>query len=339
MLAAGKGTRMRSSRPKCLHEAAGRTLVGHVVAACMPLVDEGAGLWVVVSAGPEGSAVAAAAAPATPVVQTAQRGTGDALAAVLPSLPERGTVVVLNGDMPLVPTALVREVVATHCGQGAGGTLVSVRMPDPTGYGRVLREADGRFSRVVEHADAGERERQVDEINVGVYAFDLAVLRDAIGGLRADNAQGEVYLPDLFPLVRAAGRPVAVVVAADPGQVAGVNTQAELAAAADALMRRHLRTLGGEGVRLASLEAVRVDVTAGVARGAWLGAGSEVQGASRIDAGASLDGALVGDAWVRAGARLGPGTRIGPVSNTAQGVDASGAKPVGTAHPSAPLPG
>lgn len=322
ILAAGKGTRMRSPLPKVLHLAAGRTLVGHVAAACAPLAERGAGLFVVVAQGDEGQAVAAAVPWAEPIVQAEQRGTGHALATALARLSPQGTVVVLNGDMPLVTADLVETLLDSHLARDSAASLVSAVAADPAGLGRVVRDGAGAFVRVVEEADASEAERRICEINAGLYAFDLGRLHRAIGRLGADNAQGEMYLPDLFPLFMAEAGAVGVVAAPDWETVAGVNTQGELARAAAALFRRRARRLGQEGVAIEAIDGVRVEAGATVEAGAVLGVGTLIGAASTVRRGARVSDARVERARIASGSVVRAGTWIAPP----QGGAGSGAK-------------
>jgi bifunctional UDP-N-acetylglucosamine pyrophosphorylase/glucosamine-1-phosphate N-acetyltransferase len=305
ILAAGKGTRMKSDLPKALHDIAGRPLVGHVCAACLPLAREGARLRVVVGAGPDGERVAAAARPAEPVVQPEQHGTGHAVALAIEGLGAEGTLWVLNGDTPLVPTELLRRLGQEVEERGAAAALVSAEVARPTGFGRVVRDRAGAFAAVVEERDATPEERAIREINAGPYAFDLAALRAVIGRLGRVNAQGEVYLTDAFGLLARAGRRVGVVRADDAASVLGINSQDELAAAADAYHARRLVELGRSGVVLDGARGVRVDAPARVLPGARLGAAVEILGQSVVRGSAVVEsGARLRDTLVREGARV-----------------------------------
>ncbi|MDT4912464.1 MAG: bifunctional UDP-N-acetylglucosamine pyrophosphorylase / glucosamine-phosphate N-acetyltransferase [Pseudonocardiales bacterium] len=233
VLAAGEGTRMKSrALPKVLHGFAGRSLLGHVLAAGEGL---GANKTVVVVGHrrDEVTAHLTEIAPAAePVVQAEQNGTGHAVRLALEAVPAdaAGTVVVLPGDTPLLTGATLAALVAEHQSSGAAVTLLTSVVDDPTGYGRVLRGADGGVTRVVEHKDASAEERQVAEIATSVYAFDHALLRVAVNDLSRDNAQGEEYLPDVVGILADAGHAIAAVIA-PAGETAGVNDRVQLAAA------------------------------------------------------------------------------------------------------------
>jgi bifunctional UDP-N-acetylglucosamine pyrophosphorylase / glucosamine-1-phosphate N-acetyltransferase len=326
VLAAGKGTRMKSDLPKVLHEIGGRTLVGHVVAACLPLVADGARLRVVVGAGPEGERVARAAHPAEAVVQAEQRGTGHAVRLALEGLGREGTLWVLNGDTPLVPPALLRRL-GEAIAEGAAAALVSAQVDDPRGLGRVVRDGAGAFVRVVEERDASPRERAIREVNAAPYAFDLAALWGVIDAIEAHNAQGELYLTDAFALLMAGGGRVAVVQAEDAESVQGINTQAELARAAETYFAHRADDLGRSGVALEAGSGVRVDATAEVRPGAALGTASAVLGQSLVGAGARIDSAArIRDTLVRDGARVGAGAWIDDGAAGPQGHTAAEAK-------------
>ena len=236
VLAAGEGTRMKSTTPKVLHPVGGRTLVGHVLAAAGTLDPQH--LVVVVGHGrDEVEAHLAEVAPdAVVVFQEQQDGTGHAVRVALEGLGDAdlgsGPVVVVAGDTPLLTGATLTSLVAAHTDAGAVSTVLTAVVDDPTGYGRVLRDpASGLVTGIVEQKDADDAQRAVREINSGVYAFDAAALRDALGRLTTDNAQGEEYLTDVLGLHVAAGLVVAAVVTPDADEILGVNDRVQLAAA------------------------------------------------------------------------------------------------------------
>ena len=218
--------------PKVLHGFAGRSLLGHVLAATRGL----AARHTVVVIGHRRDAVRehiATIAPwAIPVVQDEQHGTGHAVRVALGTVPpdEPGTVVVVPGDAPLLTASTLSALVAEHERAGAAATVLSSIADDPTGYGRVVRDAEGGVARIVEHKDASASERAITEVAASVYAFDHALLRDAVGRLSKANSQGEEYLPDVVSILVAAGRPVCAVVAPHD-ETAGVNDRVQLAAA------------------------------------------------------------------------------------------------------------
>src|ERR687885_1321024 len=205
ILAAGLGTRMRSRTAKVLHQLGGRPLLPPVCRPAAALVREGRPVHVVV--GHQAEEVQAAveaelgAGRAVFIAQIEQRGTGDAVAAARAALADaNSTLLVLSGDVPLVRPETLGALIhqhRTHRGHGATCTLLSVRLDDPTGYGRVVRDAEGRFERIVEQKDATPEERQINEINAGIYCFETRLLFPALERVRPENAQGEFYLTDV----------------------------------------------------------------------------------------------------------------------------------------------
>jgi len=249
VLAAGKGTRMRSALPKVLHRAAGLPLIEWVVRAARAMRPQ----TITVVLGHEADQVRewfAAADDVRFVIQEPQLGTGHALLQAERALGgRRGTVLLLSGDAPLVTRGSLERLVARRRELGASVVVATADLPDPTGYGRVIRE-DGALARIVEDRDATPAERAVTEINSGVYAFALASLFDALRGLGTSNAQGEYYLPELVAVHRRAGRVVAADRLADADEIRGINTRAELAAVGRLLHDRINAGLMAGGVTL-----------------------------------------------------------------------------------------
>ncbi len=343
VLAAGEGTRMRSATtPKVLHSLGGRTMLGHVVSAARGLRPE----HLVVVVGHERERVTAALAELDPearaVVQEQQNGTGHAVRVALEALSAQvgrlsGTVVVVPGDAPLLTTATLQGLVRRHTEQGAATTLLTAVLDDPTGYGRVVRDADGAVTAVVEHKDADAATRAVREVATSVYAFDAAALAEALGALTTDNAQGEEYLTDVVGLHRRAGRGVAASVAGAAGEAMGVNDRVQLSQAARLLRDRLVAGHQLAGVTVVDPLTTWVDVDVELSPDVVLEPGCQLQGATRVAAAAvvgpdtTLTDCEVGEgarvvrthatgAVVGAGAEVGPftylrpGTRLGPSS-------------------------
>jgi bifunctional UDP-N-acetylglucosamine pyrophosphorylase/glucosamine-1-phosphate N-acetyltransferase len=323
VLAAGEGTRMKSrARPKVLHGFAGRTMLEHVLAACAPL---GAQRTVVVVGHrrEEVSAHLAEIAPdAVPVVQEEQNGTGHAVRLALETLDagENGTVVVVPGDAPLLTPATLRALVDAH-GDAAATLLTSV-LPDPTGYGRVVRTADGSVARVVEQKDATDEERRIVEVATSVYAFDHGLLRDAVTRLSTDNAQGEEYLTDVVGIFAADGRRISAVVA-PAEETAGVNDRVQLATAHRVYNARLLEAHMRAGVTVVDPPSTWVDAAVEIEPDAVLWPGTDLRGTTRIGEGAevgpqtSLVDTVVGprtriERCVATEARIGADVTIGP---------------------------
>src|SRR4051794_14791282 len=216
VLAAGEGKRMKSSLPKVLHPVLGRTLLGHVLAAAAPA---GATDTVVVvgHGSDQVTAHLAEIAPrATTVLQAQQLGTGHAArVAMEASGTSGGTVLIINGDVPLLRARTIVDLLETHEAAGAAATMLTAEVADPTGLGRIVRDAAGGVAAIVEERDATAAERAIAEINAGVYAFDAALLAVALTKLTAQNAQGEEYLTDVVRLFVDAGHPVGALRAAD----------------------------------------------------------------------------------------------------------------------------
>jgi bifunctional UDP-N-acetylglucosamine pyrophosphorylase/glucosamine-1-phosphate N-acetyltransferase len=354
IMAAGKGTRMKSARPKVLHRLAGRALLDHVLAAVAPLD----ATRTVVITGHGADAVERAIAGPSPgpifARQEPQRGTGHAVQQAVPQLGDEGTVLILNGDTPLIATATAQALAAA-----SGGTrlaLLTATLDDPTGYGRILRDAQGRVQGIVEQKDATPRQRDVREVYTGVMAAPAAWLKRAVMALTDDNAQREYYLTDL---VAAAVRDGLEVVSAQPAdviEVLGVNSPAQLADLERRLQRQRAQALMDAGVRLADPSRLdvrgelacaadveidvgcvfegRVVLGEGVSIGAHcvlrdceVGAGTEVQPFCHLDGAMVGAGARIGPyARLRPGADLGPEVHIGNFVEVKNATLAAGAK-------------
>ncbi|MCW2951110.1 MAG: UDP-N-acetylglucosamine pyrophosphorylase [Conexibacter sp.] len=291
ILAAGQGTRMRSSTPKLLHPLCGRPLLAWTLAAARAA---GAAKVVVVG-GPD-----RALAPGLPpdvvlAVQEHPRGTADAVAAAAAEIDREQPVIVLNGDVPLVTAAALRELADAHTAAAAAATMLTMVLADPAGYGRVVRGADGSVERVVETKKAGDAtplELEIREVNGGVYAFHGGDLLDALAEVRPDNAQGELYLPDVLPLLRARGRIVAAHVVDDPALALGVNDRGDLAAVAAIAQGRIHELHLAAGVTIVDPGSTVID------------AGVEIGPDTVIAPFSSLLGAT----------SVGPGSQVGPLT-------------------------
>jgi bifunctional UDP-N-acetylglucosamine pyrophosphorylase/glucosamine-1-phosphate N-acetyltransferase len=227
VLAAGQGTRMKSDRPKVLHEMSGAPLLAHVLAALDRL---GVGRTMVVI-GYQADRVRAAFPDADVlwVLQSEQRGTGHAVMMAGPALEDfEGTLLVVCGDTPLLRAATLEALLARHREEAAAVTVLTTRVPDPTGYGRMVRDAQGRVMGIVEERDASPEQKQIDEINSAVYAFEYPALEVALSRLSAHNAQGEYYLTDTVRLLLEAGHKVAAWCAPDYRELLGINTLDQL---------------------------------------------------------------------------------------------------------------
>ena len=324
VLAAGEGTRMKSSVPKVLHELAGRTLIGHAVAAAEALQPDH--LVVVIGHGRELVAehLQATAPAATIAVQDRQLGTGHAVACALEALPDlEGVVVVTYGDVPLLSPDTVTDLVARHVDDGNAVTVLTAEVTDPTGYGRIVRDSAGGVLGIVEQKDATPDVLEIHEINSGIYAFDAAALRTFLARLTTDNAQGELYLTDVLGMARTDGRRVGAHRIADSWQTEGVNDRVQLAAVYRELNRRVLERWMRAGVTVLDPATTWVDVTVRLGRDVVLRPGVQLHGATTVDDGAEIgpDSTLL-DCAVGArasvvrthakGAEIGPECTVGP---------------------------
>jgi bifunctional UDP-N-acetylglucosamine pyrophosphorylase/glucosamine-1-phosphate N-acetyltransferase len=227
VLAAGQGTRMNSDLAKVLHPMAGKPLLGHVLQC---LDDLGAGrVVVVIGHQRERVREAFAGTEVEWAVQAEQRGTGHAALMAGPAFEGfEGTLLVVCGDTPLLRASTLHELLEGHAQSRCSATVLSMRLPDPTGYGRILRAANGDLVGIVEERDADPEQKRIDEVNSGIYVFSYPALERALGSLTANNAQGEYYLTDTMNLIRASGRRVAVVCAPDYRELLGINTPEQL---------------------------------------------------------------------------------------------------------------
>ncbi|WP_405582455.1 bifunctional UDP-N-acetylglucosamine diphosphorylase/glucosamine-1-phosphate N-acetyltransferase GlmU [Streptomyces sp. NBC_01190] len=340
ILAAGEGTRMKSATPKVLHTLCGRSLVGHVVAASRAL--EPAHLVVVVGHAREQVAghLAGLDPAALTAVQHEQNGTGHAVRIGLDELTGQGvaldgTVVVTYGDTPLLTAETLATLVSAHESDGNAVTVLTAQVPDPTGYGRIIRGAGGDVTAIVEQKDATETQRSIAEINSGVYAYDARLLAESLGKITTDNSQGEEYLTDTLAILREAGHRVGAFVAADHREIAGVNNRVQLAEARRVLNDRLLVRAMLDGATIVDPASTWVDIGVTFAPDALVHPNTQLLGATSLAEGAEVgpnctltdtavgagarvsntvaDQAEVGDqATVGPYAYLRPGTRLGP---------------------------
>ena len=330
ILAAGKGTRMRSAIPKVLHKLAGKPLLEHVVATARKLSPTK--IHVVVGHGSEQVSAAVSGDDVTCHKQQNQLGTGHAVAQALPQCDPASTVLILFGDVPLMSAKTLRNLLASTTD---APSVLAAHIPDPTGYGRVIRDAHQRFVEIVEEKDASEEQRAVQEVNTGVIAAPASLLTTLLSRVNNQNAQAEYYLPDVLGIAREDGMTVNVVVSEDPAEILGVNNRLQLEELerilqqrlAEKLLldgvavsdRRRLDIRGeltcGEGVSIDINVLLEGDVTLGdnvtigancVIRDAAIGANTVIQPFSHIER------AVIGtDCFIGPYARLRPGTDLG----------------------------
>ncbi|BBX06238.1 bifunctional UDP-N-acetylglucosamine diphosphorylase/glucosamine-1-phosphate N-acetyltransferase GlmU [Mycolicibacterium aichiense] len=288
VLAAGAGTRMRSDTPKVLHTLGGRSMLAHTLHAIANL--KPSHIVVVVGHGRDqvGAEVSRVNSEAVTVVQEEQLGTGHAVSVGLSGLPDdfAGTVIVTTADVPLLDSDTLMSLTDTH--GGAGVTVVTTTVADPTGYGRIMRDADGAVTAIVEHADADDDQRAVAEINSGIYAFEAAALRSALTRLRTDNAQGELYLTDVIALIRADGHVVRAQHIADHALVSGINDRVQLAALGAELNRRIVERHQRAGVTITDPATTWIDVDVEIGPDTVIAPGTQLLGATSIGSGCTI---------------------------------------------------
>jgi bifunctional UDP-N-acetylglucosamine pyrophosphorylase / glucosamine-1-phosphate N-acetyltransferase len=297
VLAAGEGTRMRTTLPKMLNEVCGRAMLGHVLAAAAELNPERLIIVVRDARGQVAQYAAEHYPQASLVVQERNEswGTGHAVRTVIETVGViHGTVLVIFSDTPLLRGRTLATLVAEHEASGAAVTVLTAQAPDPAGYGRIIRDATGQVTGIVEEADASDEERAVTEISSGMFAFDGELLADAVKRIPTANAAGEEYLTEVPAVLRADGHPVGSALCEDFDEVQGVNNQAQLARARRVLNERLLAHWMAAGVTIMDPASTWIEVNVTLGPGA------------RIAPGTQLEGHTV----VGAGARIGPGCQL-----------------------------
>jgi bifunctional UDP-N-acetylglucosamine pyrophosphorylase / glucosamine-1-phosphate N-acetyltransferase len=326
ILGAGKGTRMKSDLPKVLHRVAGIPLIEHV----LRLAEAVGAASVTVVVGHQADLVRDALAKRPGLrfaLQEPQLGTGHALLQAEPMLGrERGTVILLSGDVPLLREATVQRLAGRHEASGAAATVLTAEVEVPDGYGRIVRDG-GRIAEIVEHRDATPAQRAIREINSGIYAFDLAGLFEALWDVGSANAQREYYLPDLVKIYRARGRVVETSTVADAREILGVNSRKELAELADILKGRTNDAWMEAGVTIVDPPTAFIgpDVVIGadtvIHPGVYLegrtriGARCEIHSGVRIVDSTVEDGVVLNNFCVITNSRISSGARIGPFAH------------------------
>src|SRR3990167_1249263 len=344
VLAAGKGTRLKSGRAKVLHQAGGLPLIAQVLRSLTPLTRGSrastAGVWVVV--GHQADAVRAAAEPFAvgTVVQRPQLGTGHAVAQALKVLPRgRARPLVLPGDAPLIRPETLQALVRAHAEQGAAATVLTAELEEPRGYGRIVRDASGGVEAIVEQGALPPEQAGLREVNSGTYVFNRAKLAGVLGKLGRDNVHREYYLTDAIKLLRQGGESVAAHLAREADEILGVNTPAELARVDTVLRWRKAEALMAAGVTLYQPETQAIDPDVAIGPDTIVERGVELRGATRLGRrchiGASsilvnavlADGVSVGPfAHLRDGADIRAGARIGNYVEVKKSVVGEGAK-------------
>ena len=338
VLAAGKGTRMKSQVPKVLHRINGLTLIERVLQTSAHLAPDSTTLVIGHGADRVQTSLADSKQKLQFVVQEKQLGTGHALLQTAPLLRGKtGTLVLLSGDVPLLTPATLDALVATHSGAGAAATVITAKIARPFGYGRIVRTA-GRISKIVEEKDASPAQRAITEINSGIYALDLSVLFDALDKIGTANKQGEYYLPDLIAIFRKQRRAVTTWTVERAEEIRGINSRAELAEVTTMVRQQKNEELMAAGVTLIDPATTYVDsdVVVGpdtvlhpcvILEGSTkIGAACEIHAGARIvnstigDRVCVRNHTVVADSTVAAGSSLGPFAHIRPGSAVGEDV-------------------
>ena len=333
VLAAGKGTRLKSDMAKVLHRAGGRSLVEHVVRACQTLKPA----EIVVIVGHQAEQVTAAVEPldAKAVVQNPQRGTGHAVQVARKAIRRSAKyLLVVPGDAPLLKAATLIALVETHRKENAAATLLTANLADPTGYGRVIRkEGDGSVAAIVEESALAPEQRAINEINSSIYCFTLDKLWPCLAALRPNNVHRELYLTDAIALLNSRHERVMAMTTADPDEIIGCNTRAHLADADRVFRQRKAAALMDAGVTIYLPETVVIDADVEVGRDTIIEPGVELLGNTRVGervmirTGSVLtncrvdEGALIEPHCVAIDSRIGKNSRLGPFARLRPGAD------------------
>ena len=287
ILAAGKGTRMKSALPKVLHRVGGLPMIEHVIRTATALAPRS----ITIVIGHQSDALKTALSSQsglTFVVQEPQLGTAHALLTTEPALKgASGTLVLLSGDVPLLAANTLKTLVDRHQAADAAATVVTAVVDDPAGYGRIVRSGE-KIARIVEHRDATDQERAICEINSGIYAFDLDGLFDALRNIAAENAQREYYLPDVIALYRKQGRGVETQIVANVDEIRGINSRLELAAVGRIVRQNKNAELMASGVTIEDPATTYVDPGVTIGTDTILHPGVSIEGSTTIGGGCEI---------------------------------------------------
>ena len=323
VLAAGEGTRMKSATPKVLHSVAGRSLLGHVLHAINHL--NPTELRIVVGSGREAveAHIADISPKATTVFQERRGGTGHAAQLALAGKAPKGTVLVLAGDTPLLSGDSLAQFVEAHTSGKFAASVLTAEHPEPTGYGRIIRDDSDELLRIVEEKDATDDEKFIYEINSGVYAFDGEKLAASIGKLTTANAQGELYLTDVIGILKSAGESIAAIMIEDFTETLGVNDRVQLAESAAMLRDRINDQWMRAGVTIVDPTTTWIDATVELSNDVTLHPGTALLGSTKVATGAVIGPrTTLTDCVVKEGAQvlesiaiqtvIGEGSTVGP---------------------------
>jgi bifunctional UDP-N-acetylglucosamine pyrophosphorylase/glucosamine-1-phosphate N-acetyltransferase len=327
ILAAGQGSRMKSRLPKVLHPVAGRSMVEHVLRTAQSVSPTTVTLIVGHRADVVRERLTGWGTPIQFAVQEPQLGTAHALQQAEPVLAGRaGTVVLLSGDVPLLRADTLRRLLETHEAGNAAASVVTANVERPYGYGRIVR-TDGRIARIVEERDASPGERQIREINSGIYAFDLAPLFDALRGIASQNAQGEFYLTDLIAIYRRRKLPVETLIIDNPREIRGINSRTELAEVSRIVRQTKNEELMAAGVTIVDPATTYIDPDVQVGADTVIHPGVALEGQTRIGAACEIhahvrivdseisDLVTINNFCLIVGARVADGAQVGPFAH------------------------
>ena len=343
VLAAGAGTRMKSNKPKVMHEIAGLPLLGHALATASSL---GAS-FVVPVVRHQKEVIAPYIEAFYPNAKIAEQdeipGTGRAVECALDAIPAdfKGAVVVTSGDVPLLDVSTLESLIDAHLNAGAAATILTAILDDPAGYGRVVRTSDGSFLKIVEDRDASKKQLDIREVNAGVYVFDAQHLRTALGRIGLHNAQGEKYLTDVAAELLAEGFEVQGIPVTDNWLVAGINDRVQLTEVAAELNRRICEAWQLAGVTIHDPSSTWIDVTVQLGQDVTLKPGTYLNGMTVVGAGSTIGpevvlvDTVVGEnaSLLKAhatGSRIGDGAMVGPYSYLRPGTDLGADGKIGT---------
>ena len=307
VLAAGEGTRMKSQTPKVLHPIAGKTIIEHVLDQVLVLNPKQ--LQVVVGHARElvEPEVKKIAPKSTTVFQSERNGTGHAVQLALADLTATGTFLILAGDTPLLRHETLAEFISAHAKSKNLVSVLTAELPDPTGYGRIVRDESGAIVAIVEERDASDEIKNIDEINTGVYLFDIAALRDSVAKLKTDNAQGELYLTDVISDIRSGGGAAAAILSYDYTETLGINDRSQLAECI-AIMRDRINDLHMKaGVTIVDPTTTWIDSAVKIEKDVTIYPNTVIWGDCEIGT-----NSVIGPfAYLRPGTKLAANTKVG----------------------------
>ena len=321
ILAAGMGTRMKSAMPKVLHKVCGKALCKWVIDASK---EAGADMVVTIIGHKADMVRTQIEADTEIAVQAEQKGTGHAVMQASDFIREtEGSVVILNGDTPLITAETIKKAIKFHDESGNQATVITAILDDATGYGRIVRNAEGNVVKIVEHKDASEEERKINEINSGMYVFDAASLVYALGKLQPNNAQGEYYLTDTLEILLSSGKKIGAYAIEDNDEIRGINNRIQLNEAETIMRERINRRHMTEGVTMINPSATYIEAGVKIGADTIIGANVELKGSTvigencEIGQGSRLENAVIGNgvsvmSSVILDSEIGDNTNVGP---------------------------